>query len=198
VPNLGDNAAFAREMFIACTSLRGLAQESHPPLIDAQKPLAQWVRRLQTKAWKRKHNPCTLSWQSIMHCWDLNRVNPVSSVEFPEYCIADILGEGQLLDTHLPERLTDLRFASESCPTSTTQRKRKRQFEPHQMPPPKRRKVDRPPVEISQQDQVDAAVNGVELLHSKWDRTHSLGLMLQGPPFPSSHVACISDKIPCR
>jgi hypothetical protein len=196
VTNLGENAAFDREMLIASTSLRGLAHESQAPPIDAHKPLVQWVRRLQTKAWKHKHNPCTLSWQSIFHCWDLNRLNPVSSVEFPEYCIADILGEGQFVCTHLAEWLTDLRFASEPSPRSATQRKRKQQPEPSEMPHRKRRKVDRPLVEISQQDQVDATVNGVELLHSKWDRIHSIGLMLQGVPFLSPHVGWNSDKTP--
>jgi hypothetical protein len=103
VANQSESAACDYQMIIAGTSLRALAAESQATSADAKKPLAQWARRLETKAWKRKNNPCTLSWQSVWHCWDLNLENRISSVEFPVYCIADILGECQFLGSPLAE-----------------------------------------------------------------------------------------------
>lgn len=101
VANESASAAFEFQTIIAGTSLRSLAQEM-TPTADAKKPLAQWLRRMETKAWKRKNSPCTLSWQSIWHCWGLTRENPVSSVHFPVYCPTDILDQGQSFLTSFP------------------------------------------------------------------------------------------------
>jgi hypothetical protein len=107
VTNNSASAAFEFQTIVAGTSLSSLAQDSRIPVADAKRPLAQWLRRLQTKAWKSKNDPCSLSWQAVWHCWGLTRETPLSSVEFPVYSLADVLGQGTKSFPHLAGRLAD-------------------------------------------------------------------------------------------
>ncbi|KAH6904250.1 hypothetical protein BKA70DRAFT_1565962 [Coprinopsis sp. MPI-PUGE-AT-0042] len=171
VSNEYDSANGGTMVTVAGTNLRTLRQLSPSRAPGRNKSFRQWLSQLNTKTWKRARQPCHIPWKDIWHCFDVKATSPMALFDLPCFSVPDVLGSECRLDT--PVR-------NEPWSASPTSRKRKRTLEDSITTSPKRRRSSTGShIDLGCEIQYEAACNGLELLCSRWDRIHSLSVILQ-------------------
>lgn len=143
--------------------------------------LKQWIERLGTKTWKRMGHARRLAPSKLWNIWNVHAAPVVDVEEFPTYAQDFHSKHGEFRLMTLPVTLNLLPEAYHD-PESLDTRKRKRQEEPS-APSPKRRKLG----VISYDPDASAFISAsshVDLLCSEWNRTHSMGFILEGRLLP--------------
>ncbi|KAH6903796.1 hypothetical protein BKA70DRAFT_1433096 [Coprinopsis sp. MPI-PUGE-AT-0042] len=174
-------------LLIAGTTLQSLAHLSRP---YRRKSLEQWTKTLETKTWKLRNPTCHLPWENIWNSWDVTSTESLALVEFPSFAAPDTLRQGQLPSdyltrgsSHRPTAAVMSHSGSDSLSPASTPAagKRKHRSDQSVSPSPKRRKTDRASdaVDLESEVQYESACNGLQMLCSRWDRTHSFSLVLQ-------------------
>ncbi|KAH6904218.1 hypothetical protein BKA70DRAFT_1297406 [Coprinopsis sp. MPI-PUGE-AT-0042] len=161
VANKYKSATGYQRTTIAGTTLQELVDHSPSGGYYKRTSLQHWVKRLGTKTWKRTNGFCHIPWRRLWTCLDVACVDGPSSTHFPVFSLPAATGPTFPPSPYLPSRK---RKRLDICDT----------------PSPKRRKVDTThSVDLSPDVQYDSACNGVEILCSAWDRTHSISFTLQ-------------------
>ncbi|KAH6904258.1 hypothetical protein BKA70DRAFT_1226910 [Coprinopsis sp. MPI-PUGE-AT-0042] len=154
-------------MSIAGTTLRNLYDLW--PTRTQEYDLKRWIDRLSTKTWKRIGAASRLTPSKSWNIWNVHLADAIDHREFPAYA-------PELHSKHgAGGSTTSQHLASQDA------RKRKRQDE-YLLPSSKRRKLGLIPCrdQDPKASALASASSHVDLLCSKWNRTHSIGFILEG------------------